>query len=385
MSLSPCYGDVSPLPPLVNSDSVSTAATGGSCPFDSVPNDVMLRILDITVASRPSDLEAVRKVCRQWRAIVRDSAACNRRIDFEFNLWTGNEDELVPLHFLAQGCRLSVEQARSALLDVRFCVDLGPFGWDPGHFCVQQVLHEIDRLCDIVAPRTRSLEVIGSRHIVAPLFAHSWPFLLDLSSQLYGDPSGLLDHVTFLVLRLTHLSTSFIYFLFDRHGLQPPYAHQISSLELFTDCDPAPAEATLSTLLFVLTSFPNLRRLRTALDDVVFPAPSGLTPFRHNMLRELYLSSSRPPTGNGWIPAWVLSTLWSYFDAPAITELSIPQRWFVMGAQTELGDFFARNRRPCLILFVECSPSSMDLWQARHQEEWADTIVMVRRMDASRS
>ncbi|KAF8184080.1 hypothetical protein K438DRAFT_1974673 [Mycena galopus ATCC 62051] len=352
---------------------------------EALPLDLLLRVVETTVASQPSAALVLRNVCTVWRTFVDSSAACHRHIEFACDLWIGSDNEMRTLRRMAHECRLSMRLARSALLDLRICVDLGSFGWDPAHICVQDVLNEIDGLCTMAAPRTRSLEIVGSRHIIVPLFNHSWPFLNDISFQLYGDPSGLIQGLVLVAPRVTRISTSFIYFLFDLQVLHPPFAHQISTLELFADRDPGPAEATLSTFLFILSSFPGLIRLRTALEDIVVAPSPALSPFRHPSLRELHLSSSCPPTETGYMPAWVLSTVWSFFDAPALTELRVPQRWFIMGAQVELGDLFSRNGRgPSLLLFSECSARTMDLWQSRHQGFWEDVIVMVRRMDVSR-
>ncbi|KAF8133123.1 hypothetical protein K438DRAFT_1787724 [Mycena galopus ATCC 62051] len=42
---------------------------------------------------------------------------------------------------------------------------------------------------------------------------------------------------------------------------------------------------------------------------------------------------------------WVNTTLWSYFLAPALRELMVPQHWFTMGAIQDLDLFFAHNGR----------------------------------------
>ncbi|KAF8216692.1 hypothetical protein K438DRAFT_1747877 [Mycena galopus ATCC 62051] len=343
-------------------------------PIDVLPNEIAIRIFDIVNGARPADRKALRAVCTTWNALVDGSAACNRFIDF-FYVYRPDED-LGCLYRTAETVRRAIERARSALLDLRVCVHVRSFGWDPAAFSIKEILRELGVLCSVAAPRTRSLDVVGCPGIVAPIFSYVWPRLRDLSLHVSEDPSAAVRPGMFMS-PLARFSTTFaspsIFSAFVHCNL-------VTTLELFSETSVGDNdEATLETFLLVLNTFPMLERLRTRLEDVVTVPPSGLVPYRHNSLRELYLTSPRPSSGSGWNPEWIVSMLWSFFEAPSLAELSMPQRWFVMGAFTELGLFFARSGcNPRLIQFVGCPGHLMEDWQCRHAAEWTTSVVQVR-------
>ncbi|KAF8130099.1 hypothetical protein K438DRAFT_1788766 [Mycena galopus ATCC 62051] len=353
-------------------------------PINALTVRLLIHIFDLVLSSRPTDREALRSVCTMWgvngtcpadrkalravcttwKVLVDGSAACDRFIDF-FHV-SHPDDDLGSLYRTGERVRRAIGRAR--------------FGWDPAAFSVKEILRELGVLCSVAAPRTRSLDVVGCPDIVAPLFSHTWPRLRDLSLHVSHDPSSVVRPGMFMS-PLARFSTTFA-----SPSIFSAFVHcdLITTLHLFSETSVGDSdEATLETFLLVLKTFPKLERLRTRLEDVVTVPPSGLVPYRHSSLRELYLTSLRPSSDFGWNPEWIVSTLWSFFEAPSLAELSMPQRWFVMGAFTELGQFFARSGcNPRLIQFVGCPGHLMEDWQRRHAAEWTTSVVQVRAIVA---
>ncbi|KAF8186850.1 hypothetical protein K438DRAFT_1765031 [Mycena galopus ATCC 62051] len=350
-------------------------------PIDILPSEICVKIFDIAISAQPSDRKALRLVCPRWKALVDSFAACHRHVDFYYisHLSHRHDDDLDNFSRTVRRCRRAVDRAQSALLDLRITVSVGS-RWDPATFEVKEIMRELAAFCSVVASRTRSLDIVGTPHIIAPLFDHVWPQLTDMALRTFEDPSPIVRPAMF-ASPLSRFSTSFA----TREILSGmPHRALLTTLELFADCSVGSRdEASLDLFLFVLNTFPLLERLRTVLDDVVSDPPSGSISVRHASLRELYFSSPHPSSQLGWDPSapeWVLNTVWSFFVAPSLTELVVPQRWFVMGAFDELGDFFARSGcQPRLIQFVDCAAHLMEAWQERHSAVWTSSVVQVRQ------
>ncbi|KAF8198237.1 hypothetical protein K438DRAFT_1966979 [Mycena galopus ATCC 62051] len=348
-------------------------------PIDSLPNELLVRIFDMLIAAPPHDRKTLHLVSPTWKLLVDTFAACDRLVHFYYIDHCADHC-FEEFHRMVRRCSRAVERARCALLDLRITIHVVS-GWNPAAFVVKGILRKLDTLCSAVASRTRSLDVASRGLIMVPIFDHVWPRLTDLALRVSDDPSPVICPAMF-TSPLTHFSTSFV----TRSILSALlHCNLLTSLELFTDCNVHPNEATLQIFLFVLSTFPLLERLRTVLDDVLLEPPPGSTPLRHASLRELYFSSARPSSDSaGWNPEWIVNTVWAYFEAPSLAELAVPQRWFVMGAFTELSEFFARSGcHPRLIQFVGCPTHLMEDWEFRHAAVWTETVIQVRRLAGS--
>ncbi|KAF8144019.1 hypothetical protein K438DRAFT_1993265 [Mycena galopus ATCC 62051] len=343
--------------------------------IDALPIELFVRIFDIVNSANPFERKVLQLVCKKWADIVGLFAACARHVDFFCIIWAG-DDDMDALYLAARKCRLAMAKARTALIDLRVTVHVGANNWVPASFLVQEILREIAAVCSQAAHRTRSLEIVGTPHIVGPIFRVLWPRVRDIALHVSEDPSHMVHPAMFNEIPVTRFSCPFaspaIFAAF-------PKANLLTSLELFSSEGAGPNEASLDVFLLVLSSFPSLTRLRTALDDVVKPPAPDAVPFRHSSLRELYFTSSHALTEYGWNPEWVVCSVWSYFEAPALVELVVPQRWFVMGAHAELGAFFTHNSKlPRLVQFIGCPSHLMQDWEQRHASAWKETIVQVR-------
>ncbi|KAJ7272007.1 hypothetical protein B0H12DRAFT_1067066 [Mycena haematopus] len=217
----------------------------------------------------------------------------------------------------------------------------------------------------------------------------SWPKLRAFTAYVSFDvaavlgPSTALDHCPRLIAPiLSSFSTAY---------LNPtlitclPPLHLISTVELLNRPESFlrgnQTGASLEDFLQVLYLFPLLQQLTIAVDDIELPLPPASEPATLPFLHCLCLSSSHPPAESTWNVPWITNTLWTYFIAPKLNELSVPQRWFEMGAIVELNEFFRSNSRvPALIEFIECPTDLGERWRLRHQEAWPQSVVTVRRM-----
>ncbi|KAF8140717.1 hypothetical protein K438DRAFT_1785482 [Mycena galopus ATCC 62051] len=342
-------------------------------PINVLPVEILVKIFDVVNGTRAPDRKALRSVCKKWNSVVDSFPACNRQVNF-FHILRGTND-LGLLHSATKLCRSSMERASSALLDLRLCVHLH-IAWDPLAFAVKELLHGLNIVCSAAAPRTRSLDIVGCPQIVQPVLEHIWPHLTDVSLHVFRDPSLLISpsmNAPPLIRFSSTFATPSILSAFLSCGL-------VTTLDLFTGrTEGLLYEATLDLFLLVLKSCPLLERLCTALDDIVSAPPPDTPPYHHRSLRELYLCSPHPSEASQWNPKSIINTVWSFFDAPSLVELSVPQRWFVMGAFDELGAFFARSGCcPRLIQFIGCPAHLVDDWERRHAAVWTRAVIQAQ-------
>ncbi|KAF8186942.1 hypothetical protein K438DRAFT_2152081 [Mycena galopus ATCC 62051] len=246
------------------------------------------------------------------------------------------------------------------LLDLRIAITLGPFGWDPSVGTLVIISSAL-----VNEELARSIDVRGTAHVLEFLFHWTWPQLQVLNLLFDDNPSLAIMHPS------AANSPEFLYApvltpLCSNYMTQSiistlPRVNHISSLEVFTPS--GFEEAPLRLFVLVATSLPLLEHLAIALEDIVDPFP----------LLSLGQRSDSVLHGE-----WVNTTLWSYFSAPALWELTVPQRWFTMGAIQDLDLFFARNGRvPSVITFVECPSTFANAWQKRHQAAWPQVSVHI--------
>ncbi|KAF8140714.1 hypothetical protein K438DRAFT_1995779 [Mycena galopus ATCC 62051] len=334
-------------------------AVPGSNHFARLSLETTVAIFDLVLEDCPALRKVLMAVCSQWRSILYLVPACNRVIDFTCVYWSGGIDDILSLTELGKRCRFAASRSPHLLFDLRFAVLLASRSWDPSHPFVVALWRELDAVCRVVSPQIRTLDVRGSSRVLARLFNHHsfWPALTDLCIHVEDDPF----HAMLACPRLrapllkrfssTYMSTCLITFL---------PADRITSLDLFSMKLPGFQDTSLDFFLHLVSAFPRLEDLAVALDDIEDQA-----------------------SDSGWHTNWRKSTLWSHFTAPSLELLSIPQRWFTMGALQDLGDFFDRNGRvPRSIRFVECPHSLLDVWQERHQACWKHSVVLVRPLEA---
>ncbi|KAF8186558.1 hypothetical protein K438DRAFT_1973355 [Mycena galopus ATCC 62051] len=336
------------------------------------------------IEADPLMLEVLRAVCKDWRTIIDLSPVCNQHLDFSCFYWDGGVETVLELRKLGRRVRRQINRHPSLLLDFRVSVTICSY-WDPCHLFVHALEgQELYFLCSAVAGRTRSINVGGTPRVLESLFRWSWPQLEELRLQFDEDPylaimhpSSPQDPASFDAPVLARLSSN--YFTRSVLAFLPQPSH-ISHLEIFR---PAVGveEAPLSLFLLVAASFPSLRHLSIALDDIVDPFPTGSFPVCFPLLETLHLSSSRPCSDSGWHSNWVNSTLWAHFIAPTLRDFAVPLRWFTMGAIRDLGQFFDRNGQlPSIVTFVECPRAFAEAWRDRHQAAWPTVLVRVREI-----
>ncbi|KAF8144021.1 hypothetical protein K438DRAFT_1993267 [Mycena galopus ATCC 62051] len=357
--------------------------------FVSLSLEAKISVFELVLADYPSYHELLSSVCRQWRTLLNREPACNHSIDFTCLYWHGGVEEILALRRMGRHCRLAIERFRTLPLDLRVAVYRGPSAWDPQHFFVHALRQELGTLCAEVAHRVRTLEVKGCSRVLPHLAACSWPVLVELRLHVDDDPATCLMESpvsTFSApavdcISTSHMSPSVISFL---------PGDRVTFLELVTSRESShlPVDASLAFFLQIVSSFPALEHLTITLDDIdTHPAsalPSSCPSYCLQFLLTLTLSSSRPPYDSGWHSNWRDSTLWMHFTTPSLEELTVPQRWFTMGAFDNLSVFFARNGRiPRVITFVECPRALVHVWKQRHQALWQHSLVIVRPMGRS--
>ncbi|KAJ6471502.1 hypothetical protein C8R45DRAFT_1104469 [Mycena sanguinolenta] len=369
--------------------------SGSPSQIDILPTDVLHRLLELVVGdASPLGRVDVMLVCRAWRDIIKGVPACSRKISFRFTLWDMWDIELAQsqLRRLLLGCRSSLRRARSASIDLKISIPhpippspipgiglAGQLQPTPQLSLEQTVMDEAKALISEVAPRTRSLYVEGVPTVLVYILSVPWPRLPALGVHVEVDPSPFLAGIPSLVAPL--LCNIFSSFWMDPLADRIARGRGITTVELFARHKPIFQAASLDIFLEVLTIFPQLQQLTMAVDDIVVPLPPSSSPLIALSLRRLYLTSSRPPAHNAVHKPWRTSKLWSYFTAPCLNELSVPQRWFEIGPIYDLNKFFHRNGRvPVALEFVECAWDVEDRWIKASRKAWPDCILQVQLM-----
>ncbi|KAJ7272011.1 hypothetical protein B0H12DRAFT_1228861 [Mycena haematopus] len=199
------------------------------------------------------------------------------------------------------------------------------------------------------------------------LAALPWPKLRALAIHVSDNPSTVLaDCQTMIAPLLTSVATSYLTPTLLR---SLPRLHLISTVEVFNreqSCLSAHRTgASLEDFLQIVGLFPLLEQLTITIDDILHPLPLTSEPVTLPFLHRLQLSSSQAPLECTWNYPWITSMLWTYISAPSLKELSVPQRWFEMGAVVELNEFFEHTLA--------------DRWRIRHQAAWPHSIVQALR------
>ncbi|KAJ6487973.1 hypothetical protein C8R45DRAFT_1097822 [Mycena sanguinolenta] len=334
--------------------------------------ELVTHIFGPAVNTSPPALPALQSVCRWRRSVAQQFPAGSLHIMFYLELWDGGPNDVSALQKAAEECYIAFDNSVPTLLDVSIIIEHAGITAAPASVSTHPFHHlvmlEVAALLSKVAPCTRTLHIEGMTSLLGLLVAVPWPNLHALTIETYEDPSDTLPHSTLLDAPL--LSSLFSEFL---------------SPQLFAHRLPEEGEATLLLLQQVVLLFPILHELSIALDDIIQPLPSGSIPTTLPFLHRLHLSSSKPPSeATHFARRWITTSVWSYMTTPCLKDLTVPQRWFQMGAFDELGEFFERSSiLPEVIRFIECPLWLQSDWKERHQETWPASLVEVYAMARS--
>ena len=144
-----------------------------------LPDYVLVRIFNTSIACSSHHRATLRNVCRLWRTIIDAHPAYWRCVHFSCALMDGTDREVNRLRTTLEQCRLAMTRSESHSLDVRIVVDIDrPFfgaasiPWHPFH---RQVIAGLRALLVDAAPRTRTLLVEGSPCVVRTILLGTFP------------------------------------------------------------------------------------------------------------------------------------------------------------------------------------------------------------------